>query len=54
MQMKIGVEDAIRDIGFEHAIMLRPGMIFGEKTLKSAFFESTAKALKVFGQGVHD
>ena len=30
-QMKIGVEDTIRDLGFECAIVLRPGMIVGKR-----------------------
>ena len=30
-KMKNGVEDAIRDLDFEHAIILKPGMILGER-----------------------
>ncbi|KAK0383619.1 hypothetical protein NLU13_9530 [Sarocladium strictum] len=30
-KMKIGVEDAIRDLGFEQAIILRPGALLGER-----------------------
>lgn len=30
-KMKIGVEDAIKSLGFENAIVLRPGMILGER-----------------------
>ena len=39
-KMKIGVEDAIKESDFEHAIILRPGMILGEReTPKSPFLE---------------
>jgi uncharacterized protein YbjT (DUF2867 family) len=39
-KMKIGVEDAIRQLDFEHAIILRPGMILGERvTPKAPVFE---------------
>ncbi|KAI9775506.1 MAG: hypothetical protein M1839_001047 [Geoglossum umbratile] len=30
-KMKIGVEDAVKEMDFEHAIILRPGMIIGER-----------------------
>lgn len=30
-KMKVGVEDAIKEMGFETAIVLRPGMILGER-----------------------
>jgi uncharacterized protein YbjT (DUF2867 family) len=40
-QMKIGVEDAIREAGFEHGIVLRPGMIIGNREQpKSVFLET--------------
>jgi uncharacterized protein YbjT (DUF2867 family) len=40
-RMKIGVEDAIRDLGFEGAaVVLRPGMILGHRdTPKAPFLE---------------
>lgn len=39
-KMKIGVEDAIKEMDFEHAIILRPGMIIGEReTPKAPFLE---------------
>jgi len=39
-KMKIGVEDAIKQLDFEHAIILRPGMILGERvTPKAPVFE---------------
>lgn len=31
-QMKQGVEDAIKALGFEHAIILHPGLILGDRT----------------------
>ena len=39
-KMKVGVEDAIKQLDFEHAIILRPGMILGERaTPKAPIFE---------------
>ncbi|ERF70408.1 hypothetical protein EPUS_05227 [Endocarpon pusillum Z07020] len=39
-KMKVGVEDAIKELDFEQAIILRPGMILGEReTPKAPFFE---------------
>ncbi|KAI9768825.1 MAG: hypothetical protein M1840_004639 [Geoglossum simile] len=35
-KMKIGVEDAVKEIDFEHAIILRPGMIIGERETPKA------------------
>ncbi|KAK5661943.1 hypothetical protein OQA88_10053 [Cercophora sp. LCS_1] len=30
-KMKIGVEDTVKDLGFENAIILRPGLIMGDR-----------------------
>ncbi len=39
-KMKVGVEDAIKELDFEQAIILRPGMILGEReTPKAPFLE---------------
>ncbi|PGH16194.1 protein fmp52-2, mitochondrial [Helicocarpus griseus UAMH5409] len=53
-QMKVGVEDAIKEIGFEHAIILRPGMILNREKAKAPFFESIVGNLNKLGQGVQD
>ncbi|KLJ13374.1 protein fmp52-2, mitochondrial [Blastomyces silverae] len=53
-KMKIGVEDAIRDLDFEHAIILRPGMIIYRDTNKTWFLERAVEGLSMFGQGVQD
>lgn len=53
-KMKIGVEDAIKEIGFEHAIILRPGMILGREKPKAPFFENILANLNKLGQGVQD
>lgn len=53
-QMKIGVEDAIQELGFEHAIILRPGMILGRDVPKAAFFESIVGNINKLGQGIQD
>jgi hypothetical protein len=52
--MKIGVEDAIKELGFEHAIILRPGMIIGRENPKSALLENIVGSLNKLGQGVQD
>jgi uncharacterized protein YbjT (DUF2867 family) len=53
-KMKVGVEDAIKELGFDHAIILRPGMILGRETPKAAFFESIVGSLSKLGQGIQD
>jgi uncharacterized protein YbjT (DUF2867 family) len=35
-KMKVGVEDAIKQLDFEHAIIMRPGMILGERATPKA------------------
>ncbi|KAL9622290.1 MAG: hypothetical protein Q9160_003301 [Pyrenula sp. 1 TL-2023] len=35
-RMKVGVEDAVRGLGFENAIVLRPGAILGEREVPKA------------------
>ena len=52
--MKVGVEDAIKDLDFEHAIILRPGMILGREKPKSAFSEKIINNLNKLGQGIQD
>ena len=52
--MKVGVEDAIQEIGFEHAVILRPGMILGREKPKAPFFETVLANLNKLGQGVQD
>ncbi|KAL3471914.1 hypothetical protein BJX99DRAFT_15338 [Aspergillus californicus] len=53
-KMKVGVEEAIKKMGFEHAIILRPGMIIGRDTAKVEFLEKLVESLRRFGQGVQD
>ncbi|EAW23758.1 uncharacterized protein NFIA_033240 [Aspergillus fischeri NRRL 181] len=53
-KMKIGVEDAIKDLDFEHAIILRPGMIIGRENPKSALLENIVGGLNKLGQGIQD
>lgn len=53
-KMKIGVEDAIKDLGFEHAIILRPGMILNREHAKAPMFEALVGNLNKLGQGVQD
>lgn len=53
-KMKIGVEDAIRELGFDHAVILRPGMIIGREVSKAPLLEKAVECLSVLGQGVQD
>ena len=53
-KMKIGVEDAIKELDFEHAIILRPGMILGREKPIAPFLENLFEHLKKLGQGVQD
>ena len=53
-KMKIGVEDAIKELDFEHAIVLRPGMILGREKPKAPFLETIFANLNRLGQGVQD
>ncbi|KAK1755725.1 protein FMP52, mitochondrial [Echria macrotheca] len=57
-QMKVGVEDAIKELGFDHAVILRPGLIIGEREkahqggwLMNAFVNGLGR---IAGQGARD
>jgi len=53
-KMKVGVEDAIKELDFEHAVIVRPGMILGREKPKAALLESIFSNLNKLGQGVQD
>jgi hypothetical protein len=53
-KMKIGVEDAIKELDFEQAIIVRPGMIIGRETSKAPVFESIVSNLNKIGQWAQD
>lgn len=53
-KMKVGVEDAIKELDFEHAIILRPGMILGREKPKAPCLEDIFANLNKLGQGVQD
>ncbi|ORY59187.1 uncharacterized protein BCR38DRAFT_460518 [Pseudomassariella vexata] len=53
-KMKVGVEDAIKEVDFEHAIILRPGMILGREKSKAPFVQHIFENLNKLGQGVQD
>jgi len=57
-QMKRGVEDKIKELGFEQAIILRPGMIIGEREVAhqgGALMAGFVGLMgKVLGQGARD
>lgn len=52
--MKIGVEDAIKELDFEQAIILRPGLILQREKPKAALLENIVQNLNKLGQGVQD
>lgn len=47
-KMKVGVEDAIKDLNFEQAIILRPGIILGKREVS----QSGRALMKGFVKGV--
>lgn len=54
-KMKVGVEDAIKDLEFEQAIILRPGMILGEREKpKAPLFEKIVGSLHKISPGLQD
>ncbi|CRL22253.1 NAD(P)-binding domain [Penicillium camemberti] len=53
-KMKVGVEDAIKELNFDNAIILRPGMIIGREESKSFLLEKFVEGLQKLGQGVQD
>ncbi|KAI1192815.1 NAD(P)-binding protein [Nemania serpens] len=57
-KMKVGVEEAIRGLGFKQAIILRPGFLMGQREVVHAagpFLESVFRGLKTYiGQGAQD
>ncbi|KAL4893011.1 protein fmp52-2, mitochondrial [Aspergillus ambiguus] len=53
-KMKIGVEDAIKELEFEHAIILRPGLIIGREKSKAPLLEAIVGHLNKLGQCVQD
>lgn len=54
-KMKVGVEDAIKALDFEHAIILRPGAILGEREKpKNKMFEDLMGSLHKVSQGLQD
>ncbi|KAM4062965.1 NAD(P)H-binding domain-containing protein [Hirsutella rhossiliensis] len=56
-KMKNGVEDVVRDLGFDHAVILKPGVILGQRE-QSRFAEglaqTVARGLGRLGAGVQD
>ncbi|PYI11952.1 NAD(P)-binding protein [Aspergillus sclerotiicarbonarius CBS 121057] len=53
-RMKVGVEDAIKELNFDNAIILRPGMILGRDKPKAPLLEGIAGNLDKLGQGIQD
>lgn len=53
-KMKRGVETGIKELAFENAIILRPGMILGRETPKNKWLEDIFHGMKRFGQRFQD
>jgi uncharacterized protein YbjT (DUF2867 family) len=53
-KMKIGVEDAIKELDFEQAIIMRPGMILERETPKAPFFENLVSNLHKISPAFQD
>ncbi|KKP04929.1 fmp-52 [Trichoderma harzianum] len=53
-KMKRGVEKHIKELDFENAIILRPGMILGRENPKNKWLEDIFHGMKKFGQGFQD
>lgn len=56
-KMKVGVEDAIKGLDFEQAIILRPGMILGEREAgkaKAPLLEALISSFGKVSQGFQD
>ncbi|ROT36589.1 FMP52 protein [Sodiomyces alkalinus F11] len=56
-KMKIGVEDAVRDLDFENAVIVRPGLIMGEREQPRAgqgVMTGLVRGLGYLGQGLQD
>ncbi|KAL6797194.1 major facilitator superfamily domain-containing protein [Trichoderma sp. SZMC 28013] len=53
-KMKRGVEKHIKELDFENAIILRPGMILGRETPKNEWLENIFHGMKKIGQGFQD
>ncbi|KAM0277879.1 hypothetical protein ACHAQH_005511 [Verticillium albo-atrum] len=56
-KMKIGVEDAIKDAGFDNAVILRPGAILGAREqphFGGGFLNAAVRSLSYVSQGCQD
>jgi uncharacterized protein YbjT (DUF2867 family) len=53
-KMKRGVETAVKELEFENAIILRPGMILGREKPKNKWLEDIFDGMKRISQGFQD
>lgn len=53
-KMKVAVEDAIQELDFPQAIIVRPGMILAREQAKAPLLEAIIGRLHFLGQGVQD
>ncbi|KAK8079728.1 hypothetical protein PG997_007546 [Apiospora hydei] len=49
-KMKNGVEDAIKELGFEHAVILKPGMIIAREKSKAWLAEKAVETMPQFAR----
>ncbi|KAK8084905.1 fmp-52 [Apiospora hydei] len=57
LQMKRGVENAIQSLGFEQTVVLRPGIILGEREREhqgGPFVKSLVRGVGSFNRALHD
>lgn len=52
--MKVGVEGAIKELGFENAIILRPGMTIERERSKAPILEKLVESLKSVERSIRD
>ncbi|KAM0331607.1 hypothetical protein ACHAQA_003286 [Verticillium albo-atrum] len=56
-RMKVGVEDAIRDAGFDNAVIVKPGAILGAREqphFGGGFLNAAVRSLSYVSQGLQD
>lgn len=53
-KMKRGVENTIKELDFENAVVLRPGMILGRESPKNKWLEDIFDSFKRISQGFQD
>lgn len=53
-KMKVGVEDALKELNFENVVICRPGMILAREKSKAPFFEMVVGNLHKISPSLQD